>query len=76
LGNRDLREYASGTNRRLIAGLIVIALTVGGALIYVFYGREAWLLGIFCIAISLLSLLLIWGALILLGKIADRYGGA
>ena len=71
--NRDLREYARGTNRRLIAGLVVILLVIGGALIYAVYGQFAALLGVICVAGGLLLLLLIGGVLRVMGGIVDKY---
>lgn len=71
--DRDLRQYARGTNRRLIAGLVVIVLVMGGALIYEFYGLSAALLGMVCITAGLLILLVIWGLLIVMGQIVDKY---
>jgi hypothetical protein len=70
---RDLREYSKGTNRRLIVGLIVIVLLVGGALIYALLGEGAAFLGVICIAFGLVILLMIWGALFVMGKIVDKH---
>lgn len=69
---RDLRQYARGTNRRLIAGFVLLTLSVGGAAIYLVYGPRAMLLGLLCILAGLLPALLIWAALALLGRLADR----
>jgi hypothetical protein len=46
---------------------------MGGALIYEFYGLSAALLGIVCITAGLLILLVIWGLLIVMGQIVDKY---
>lgn len=62
---RDLRRYARQTNTRLLAGGILILFLVGDGLIYLFYGRQAAMLGLLCLLTGLAPLLLIW--LILMG---------
>ncbi|MCI0521263.1 MAG: hypothetical protein L0Z70_13535 [Chloroflexi bacterium] len=57
---RDLRRYASQTNNRLALGGILLLFVVGDGLIYVFFGREAALMGLVCLAAGLFPLLLIW----------------
>ncbi len=42
---RDLREYTRNTQTRLIIGFLALAFLVGVGLIYLFYGKEAALLG-------------------------------
>jgi hypothetical protein len=63
---RDLRQYASQTNRRLIAGGILLLFIVGDGLIYVFFGANAALMGLVCLVIGLIPLILVWGLLWLL----------
>jgi hypothetical protein len=70
--SRDLRHHAAQTNRRLILGGIAILFVVGDGLIYIFYGQRAALLGLVCLVAGLAPLVLIWGALALIGWIADR----
>jgi TM2 domain-containing membrane protein YozV len=60
---RDLRNYAGQTNRRLIVGGLLLLFVVGDGLIYVFFGREAALLGLLCLGIGLAPLVLIGGVL-------------
>lgn len=61
---RDLRRYARGTTLRLILGFIFLSFVVGGYLIYRFYGPEALLFGLICIALGLaptgIIALLLW----------------
>jgi len=70
--SRDLRKYARQTNFQLFAGGILILLTVGIGLIYMFYGREAAVLGLTCLLIGLSPMVLIWLGLLLIEWIARR----
>jgi hypothetical protein len=45
---RDLRDYSSQTDKRLIIGGILLLLIVGGGLIWWFYGTPAWALATTC----------------------------
>jgi TM2 domain-containing membrane protein YozV len=56
---RDLRAYANQTNRRLIAGGILLLFVVGDGLIYLIFGREAAVLGLVCLILGLAPLVLI-----------------
>jgi TM2 domain-containing membrane protein YozV len=56
---RDLRQYAAQTQTRLIAGGLILLFIVGDGLIYVIYGSQAALLGLFCLGAGLIPLLLI-----------------
>jgi hypothetical protein len=62
---RDLRRYARQTNTRLFAGFLLMLFLIGDGLIYIFFGRQAALLGVVCILAGLAPLLLIalalWG---------------
>jgi hypothetical protein len=69
---RDLRQYASQTNRRLITGGIILLFIVGDGLIYVFLGANAALMGLVCLAIGLVPLILVWGLLWLLDLAVKR----
>ena len=70
--SRDLRHYARQTNTRLIIGGILLLFIVGDGLIYLFYGRNAALMGIVCLLFGLSPLVLIWGALAGLEWIVKR----
>ena len=60
---RDLRRYANQTNIRLILGGLLLLFLVGDGLIYIFYGKGAAIMGLFCLALGLLPLIIIWGML-------------
>lgn len=69
---RDLRRYARQTNIRLLFGFILILFLVGIGLIYVFYGRQAALLGFFCMIFGLSPLVIIWMSLAVIEWIVKR----
>jgi len=69
---RDLRNYARQTNSRLIAGGILILFIVGDGLIYLFFGREAAILGFICLLAGLAPLLIIWFLLGLMDWLVKR----
>ena len=56
---RDLRQYARQTNLRLIIGFMLLLFIVGDGLIYIFYGRNAALMGLLCLLAGLIPLVLI-----------------
>jgi hypothetical protein len=56
---RDLRHYARQTNLRLIIGFMLLLFIVGDGLIYIFYGRNAALMGLLCLLAGLSPLVLI-----------------
>ena len=56
---RDLRKYARQTNIRLVIGAILVILIVGDGLIYLIFGREAAISGLFCLSLGLAPVLLI-----------------
>lgn len=56
---RDLRQYARQTNLRLIIGFMLLLFIVGDGLIYIFYGRNAALMGLLCLLAGLIPLILI-----------------
>jgi hypothetical protein len=70
---RDLRRYARQTNTRLLVGFIALLLLVGNGLIWFFYGREAAVFGLVCIAAGLSPLMLIGLALWLIELFVKRY---
>jgi hypothetical protein len=67
---RDLRQYARQTNLRLIAGFLLLLFLVGDGLIYIFYGRNAALMGLLCLVAGLSPLVLILIALWVIDWIA------
>ena len=62
---RDLRKYARQTNIRMLVGFSIILVVVGIGLIYVFWGREAALMGLGCIFVGFTLLVTLF--IILLG---------
>ncbi len=72
---RDMRAYAHGTQLRLIAGGLFLALVVATLLIRLIYGPDAGGSAFICTILALLPLALIWGLLSLIGWIAHRAGG-
>lgn len=70
--SRDLRRYARQTTTRLIIGAILLLFIVGDGLIYVFYGRNAALMGLLCLMVGLSPLGLIGLALWAIGWVAKR----
>ena len=56
---RDLRKYANQTNFRLILGALGLIFLIGVGLIYLFYGSQAAVMGVFCIVLGLIPMLLI-----------------
>jgi hypothetical protein len=66
----DLRQYARQTNLRLIAGFLLLLFLVGDGLIYIFYGRNAALMGLLCLVAGLSPLVLILIALWVIDWIA------
>ncbi len=60
---RDLRSYQKSTIFRLIVGGLIIVFIVGDGLIYLIYGPQAALSGLFCIGGGLIPIILIAGFL-------------
>ncbi len=56
---RDLRDYASKTDRRLVIGGLVLLFVVGGGLIWWLYGTGGAGLGVTCIMAALAPVVLI-----------------
>jgi len=71
--SKDLRQYARQTNIRLFAGFLLVLFVVGDGLIYVFYGREAAVLGLICLFAGLAPLGLIWLVFLGIDGIVNRY---
>lgn len=73
--SRDLRKYARQTNFRLALGAILVLFLVGGGLIWVFFGRNAAILGFICLAAGLAPIGLVWlalGGLERLARLLDK----
>jgi hypothetical protein len=70
--SRDLRKYARQTNIRLIAGFLLVLFVVGDGLIYLFFGRNAALMGLVCLLAGITPVILIIGVLWLIDWIAQR----
>ncbi len=72
---RDLRKYATQTQVRSLLAFIVILLTLGIGLIYLFYGPASALMGLLCALTGLAPLVLIflflWGLDWLLERFED-----
>lgn len=68
----DLRQYARGTNLRLILGGLTIVFVVGSLLIYLIYGAGAAAMGLVCLVIGLAPILLILVALWILDVVVRR----
>jgi hypothetical protein len=73
--SRDLRRYARQTNFRLVAGFLLVLFIVGDGLIFLFYGRNAALMGLVCLVAGLTPVILIIGVLWLIDWIAQRNRG-
>ena len=69
---RDLRQYARQTNIRLLIGFIFLLFLVGDGLIYIFFGREAALMGLICLLSTLAPVLMVLVALWVIDWIAQR----
>ena len=67
--NRDLRQYARQTRTRLLAGLFLLLFLLGDGLIYIFYGRNAALMGLLCLLGALVPVAII----ILILALLDRF---
>lgn len=71
-GGRDLREYARGTQTRLIGGALFLLFIVGGGLIYLFYGPGGAALGLGCLMAALVPIGLIILGLAILERVVRR----
>lgn len=69
---RDLRRYARQTNFRLFVGFLILLFIVGDGIIYIFYGRNAAILGLTCMLFGLSPLVLIWLSLMILDWLVRR----
>jgi len=69
---RDLRQYAQQTTTRLIFGGLLLLFLIGDGLIWIFFGKEAAVLGLICLLAGLFPVIIIWLALNLLEWIVRR----
>jgi hypothetical protein len=72
---RDMRRYARQTRTRLLVGLFALAFLVGDGLIYLFYGRNAALMGFACMAGILVPAVLVFIILAIIDRIVRNNGG-
>lgn len=72
--SRDLRAYARNTNVRLAVGAFFLLFVIGVGLIYLVYGREAAVLGFFCLLAAMLPIVLTLLFLFITDWIVKRAG--
>jgi hypothetical protein len=72
---RDLRKYAKQTNMQLIIGLIVLLVTVGLGLIFLFWGTGAAVTGLICVGVALVPVLAVLGVVWILDRLARKARG-
>ncbi len=70
--SRDLRQYARQTNFHLVAGFILVLFIIGDGLIYLFFGREAAIMGLICLVAGITPIILILLALWIIDWIVRR----
>jgi hypothetical protein len=70
--SRDLRKYAKQTNQHLLLGFFGLLLFIGIGLIYLFYGRNAAPMGLFCTGAALIPAILVWLVLWVMGYIVKK----
>jgi len=56
---RDLRDYARKTNIWLGVGGAILLFIVGLGLVYLIYGRNAAVMGLFCLLFALIPVVMI-----------------
>jgi hypothetical protein len=69
---RDLRKYAKQTNLHLLLGFFGLLLIIGIGLIYLFFGRNAALMGLICIGAALVPAVLVWLVLGLMSYVVKK----
>lgn len=70
---RDLRKYARQTNTRLAIGFLILLLVIGDGLIYIFFGRNAAIMGLICILAGLTPIVLIYLSLFIIDAIVKAH---
>jgi len=72
---RDLRNYARATTRRLVVGVIIIVFVIGDGLIFLIYGQNAGQMALICTGLGLAPLVLVGIILWFLGWFARSVSG-
>lgn len=72
--NRDLREYARGTNLRLGLGAFALLFLIGVGLIYLIYGPGAAVMAFTCLLGAMVPVGLILLAFYVLDRIVKHAG--
>jgi hypothetical protein len=70
--SRDLRKYRRQTTIQLVIAGILLLFVVGGGLIFLIYGPSAGMTSLLCLAVGMVPILLIGGALWLMDWIVKR----
>jgi hypothetical protein len=68
----DLRRQRNTFNRSLLGLVLFLLVVVGGILIATFYGVEAAVLGVACLAVGAAVIGLLWAIFTLIGKWAGE----
>lgn len=68
----DYRRLRQRHDRNLLLAVIAFLLVVGGSLIYVIYGRGAFVVGLACLLAGVGLLLLLWLIVTVIGWWAER----
>lgn len=66
------RRYGSRQERRFLLLFFILLYTIGGALIYFFYGRGALLLGWGCMTVGAIFVLVIYALITIMGRWAGE----
>ena len=72
--SRNLRDYARNTNIRLAVGAFFLLFVIGVGLIYLVYGKEAAILGFFCLLAAMFPVVLTLLFLFITDWIVKRAG--
>ena len=72
---RDLRRYASQTNVRLLAGMLILFMVVGNGLVFLIYGSGAVRTSLLCMLTFSLPVILIALLLALVEWVSRRGRG-
>jgi O-antigen/teichoic acid export membrane protein len=67
----DLRKYARQTTFQLSIGFIIILFVLGDGLIFLFYGRNAALMGLVCLSGAIIPIAMIVAALWLIDRVVS-----
>jgi len=58
-GKKNLRQYMKQTRTRLMIGFLALVFIIGDGLVYIFYGRESFLMALLCTGLALMPVLLV-----------------